>query len=56
MRLAALTIAALDTVLWLAIAAVMFFSSSDAATKGLDHFAGIVVTALYLFGAATAFM
>ena len=30
MRLAALAIAALDTVLWLAVAAAMFFSSSDA--------------------------
>jgi len=49
-------LAALATVLLLAVAAAMFFSSSNAATKGLDHFAGIVVTALYLFGAATAFM
>ena len=49
-------LAALVTVLLLAVAAAMFFSSSNAATKGLDHFAGIVVTALYLFGAAIAFM
>jgi hypothetical protein len=47
-RIATLIIGALDTIAWLALVAVTFFSQSDPATKGLDVTAGLVVTALYL--------
>jgi hypothetical protein len=47
-RIATLIIGALDTVAWLAVMTVTFFSQSDPATKGLDVTAGLLVTALYL--------
>lgn len=47
-RAAALMLGALDAAGWLLICAGTFFSQSDQATKGLDHVAGLVVTALFL--------
>jgi hypothetical protein len=48
-RIATLIIGILDTIAWLALVAVTFFSQSDPATKGLDVAAGLLVTALFLF-------
>lgn len=48
MRVATVIIALMDTLIWLAVAAGMFLSQSDPATKGLDMMAGVLVTALYL--------
>lgn len=48
MRIATLIIAALDAVLWAVIAAAMFLSTSDPATRGLDMMAGGLVTVLFL--------
>jgi hypothetical protein len=48
-RTATLIIGALDTIAWLVLVAVTFFSQSDPATKGLDVAAGLLVTALFLF-------
>jgi hypothetical protein len=49
-----LIIGTLDTVAWLLVAVGTFLSQSDPATKGLDIFAGIVVTALFLLTGAPA--
>jgi len=48
MRMATVIIGVLDAVVWLVVAAGMFFSTSDPATRGLDSMAGILVTALFL--------
>ncbi len=47
-RMAALIIGGLDALGWLLVCAGTFFSQSDQATKGLDNFAGLVVSALFL--------
>lgn len=48
MRIAALIIGLLDAALWAVIAASMFLSLSDPATRGLDALAGWLVTGLFL--------
>jgi hypothetical protein len=47
-RFAALVAGAFDTAVWALVAAAAFLSGSDAATKGLDHAAGLAVTALFV--------
>jgi hypothetical protein len=46
-RTAALIIGSLDAAAWALVAMATFLSGSDAATKGLDNVAGLVVTALF---------
>ena len=53
-RTAAILVCAVDAVAWGLIALASFVSRSDAATRGLDHTAGLVVTALFLVTAAPA--
>ncbi len=55
-RMAALIIGGLDVVAWLLACAGTFFSQSDPATKGLDNFAGVIVTALFLLTGAPALL
>jgi hypothetical protein len=47
LRIATLIIGALNTIAWLVLVAVTFFSQSDPATKGLDMAAGLAVTGLF---------
>lgn len=53
-RIAALVIAAIDCLVWLAVALATFASGSDQATKGLDNVAGWAVTLLLLVTAVPA--
>jgi hypothetical protein len=53
-RWAALVIAGLDTLAWLAITIAMIFSGSDQATRGLDQLAGLAVTLVFLLTGAPA--
>ncbi|MBI2714648.1 MAG: hypothetical protein HYX37_09350 [Rhizobiales bacterium] len=46
--MAAFIIGGLDAAGWLLIYAGTFFSQSDPATKGLDNFAGLAVTVVFL--------
>jgi hypothetical protein len=46
--MAAFIIGGLDAAGWLLICAGTFFSQSDPATKGLDNFAGLAVTVVFL--------
>ena len=57
MRLRAITLTAcaVDLVAWAIIAYATFMSGSDAATRGLDRTAGILVTGLFLATAVPAF-
>lgn len=48
MRAAAGIIGLLDALLCVVLAGGLFFSSSDAATRGLDSLAGYLVTVLFL--------
>ena len=51
---AALVIAILDSVAWPLIAGAMLLSGSDPATRGLDKFAALAVTVLYVVTGAPA--
>jgi hypothetical protein len=53
-RTVTLTIGLVDGVVWAFVAFAAFSSGSDAATKGLDQGAGLVVTVLFLFTGAPA--
>ena len=46
-RPAALIVGALDAAVWALVAVASILSGSDAATRGLDHAAGVAVTALF---------
>ena len=54
LRMAALIVAALDTVGWTLVAVNTFLSQSDPATKGLDQAAGYAVTLLLVLIVAPA--
>jgi hypothetical protein len=47
-------VAAIDFAAWAFVALAAFVSGSDAATKGLDQAAGLLVTALFLVTGAPA--
>jgi hypothetical protein len=47
-RTAAFIVGGLDAAGWLLVCAVTFFSQSDPATKGLDTFAGLAVSVVFL--------
>ena len=47
-RTAALIVGGLDAAGWLLVCAVTLFSQSDPASKGLDNFAGLAVTVVFL--------
>jgi len=53
-RVAAFIIGTLDAAGWLLVCAGTFFSQSDPATKALDNFAGLAITALFLLTGAPA--
>ena len=53
-RTAAIIVCVIDAAAWGLIALASFASRSDAATRGLDHAAGLVVTALFLVTAVPA--
>jgi len=55
-RWAAFVLALLDTAAWLLIAGAMLLSTSDPATRGLDQFAALVVSALYFVSGAPALL
>jgi hypothetical protein len=55
-RIAAMIIGGLDAAAWLLVCAGTFFSQSDPATKGLDNFAGLIVTGLFLVTVAPALL
>lgn len=48
LRTAVITACVVDAVIWVVVALATFMSGSDAATKGLDQGAGLIVTALFL--------
>jgi len=48
LRNATLIVCIVDAVVWIFVAFATFMSGSDAATKGLDEGAGLIVTALFL--------
>jgi len=54
LRTATLVVCAVDAVAWALVAIATFMSGSDAATKGLDQGAGVIVTALFLVTGAPA--
>ena len=53
-RTATIVIGLIDAAVWALVAVAAFFSGSDAATKGLDQGAGLVVTALFIITGAPA--
>ena len=53
-RTATIIIGLVDAAVWALVAFAAFTSGSDAATKGLDQGAGLVVTALFLVTGAPA--
>lgn len=53
-RSATIIVSLLDAVAWVGVAFATFMSGSDAATKGLDQGAGLIVTALFLVTGAPA--
>ena len=53
-RTATIIVCVVDAAAWVVVAFAAFASSSDAATKGLDQGAGLVVTALFLVTGAPA--
>lgn len=55
-RTAAIIVCAVDVAAWGLIALASFASRSDAATRGLDQAAGLVVTALFLLTGAPALL
>ncbi len=48
LRTATIIVCLVDAAAWVFIAVATFMSGSDAATKGLDQGAGLIVTALFL--------
>ncbi len=48
LRTATIIVCLVDAAAWAFIAVATFMSGSDAATKGLDKGAGLIVTALFL--------
>jgi len=54
LRNATLIVCIVDAVVWIFVAFATFMSGSDAATKGLDEGAGLIVTALFLVTGAPA--
>jgi hypothetical protein len=55
LRTATITVCLFDAAAWTLVAVATFMSGSDAATRGLDQAAGVVVTTLFLVTAAPAF-
>ena len=53
-RTATIVIGLVDAAAWAFVAGAALYSGSDAATKGLDQGAGLVVTALFLVTGAPA--
>ena len=53
-RITTIIIGLVDAAVWAFVAVAAFTSGSDAATKGLDQGAGLVVTALFLVTGAPA--
>jgi hypothetical protein len=53
-RTATIIICLVDAAAWAFLAFATFLSGSDAATKGLDEGAGLIVTALFLVTVAPA--
>ena len=47
-RRAAFIVGGLDALGWLLVCAATFFSQSDPATKGLDTFAGLAVSVVFM--------
>ena len=47
LRRATIVLGVVDAVAWALVALAAFMSASDAATKGLDQAAGLIVTALF---------
>jgi len=54
LRTATLIVCLVDAAAWALVAIATFMSGSDAATKGLDTGAGLIVTALFLVTGAPA--
>ena len=54
LRTATIVVGVVDAIAWALVAIATFLSGSDAATKGLDEGAGLIVTALYLVTGAPA--
>jgi len=54
LRTATIIACLIDAVAWAFVAFATFMSGSDAATKGLDKAAGLIVTALFLVTGAPA--
>ena len=54
LRTATIIVCVVDAIAWAFVAIATFMSGSDAATKGLDEGAGLVVTALFLVTGAPA--
>jgi hypothetical protein len=54
LRTATIIVCVVDAIAWGFVAIATFMSGSDAATKGLDEGAGLVVTALFLVTGAPA--
>ena len=53
-RTATIIVCVVDAVVWAFVVFASFTSQSDAATKGLDQGAGLIVTALFLLTGAPA--
>jgi hypothetical protein len=54
LRTATIIVCLIDGIAWAFVAIATFISGSDAATKGLDQAAGLIVTALFLVTGAPA--
>jgi len=54
LRTATIIVCLVDAAAWVFVAFATFLSGSDAATKGLDEGAGLIVTALFLVTGAPA--
>lgn len=54
LRNATIVVCLVDAAVWVFVAFATFMSGSDAATKGLDEGAGLIVTALFLVTGAPA--
>jgi hypothetical protein len=54
LRTATIIVCLVDIAVWVFVAFATFMSGSDAATKGLDESAGLIVTALLLVTGAPA--
>ena len=54
LRNATIIVCLVDAAVWIFVAFATFMSGSDAATKGLEEAAGLIVTALFLVTGAPA--